>query len=123
MPHLGGHYIKLRAEQVVPILQEVDGNVYLASKKLGVDRGSLYRFVKKHPKIQEVINQARESMVDIGESKLKQAVLKGEAWAVCFTLKTLGKSRGYVEQLQHAGPDGEPISIMIIPAKGGGSNG
>jgi len=119
MPHAGGHYIKLRAEQVIPALQELDGNVYLAAKKLGVERGSLYRFVKKYPKIQEIINQARESMVDLGESKLKQAVLKGEAWAVCFTLKTLGKSRGYIEQLQHAGPGGEPISITIMPAKGG----
>jgi hypothetical protein len=37
-------------------------------------------------------------MVDNAESALNRSVLSGEAWAVCFTLKTQGKSRGYIER-------------------------
>ena len=46
-------------------------------------------------------------------TSLKRAVINGEAWAVCFTLKTLGKSRGYVERVQQeiSGRDGQAIEI------------
>jgi hypothetical protein len=37
-------------------------------------------------------------MLDNVESALYTAALAGEAWAVCFFLKTQGKARGYVER-------------------------
>jgi hypothetical protein len=61
-------------------------------------------------------------MKDNAESALYSAVLGGEAWAVCFYLKTQAKDRGYVErqemtgkdggaiQQEHAGKDGGPIT-------------
>ena len=45
-----------------------------------------------------IVNDARESMADNAESALGLATLRGEAWAVCFTLKCLGKDRGYIER-------------------------
>jgi hypothetical protein len=40
-------------------------------------------------------------MKDDAESALYKAALAGEAWAVCFFLKTQAKDRGYVERVQH----------------------
>jgi len=50
-------------------------------------------------------------MCDNAESALNRAVINGEAWAVCFTLKTQGKDRGYIERTQQeiTGRDGGPI--------------
>jgi hypothetical protein len=37
------------------------------------------------------------------------AVRRGEPWAVCFTLKCLGKDRGYVERQERTGAGGQPL--------------
>lgn len=52
-------------------------------------------------------------MCDNAESALNRAVINGEAWAVCFTLKTQAKDRGYVERVQQevSGRDGQALEI------------
>ena len=42
-------------------------------------------------------------MVDIAESALLKNVLAGDNCAIIFTLKTIGKSRGYVERQEIVG--------------------
>jgi hypothetical protein len=74
------------------------GNISLAARNLGIDRSTIYLRIIKNAKLQQIVTDARESMVDNAESALHRAVTNGEGWAVCFTLKTQGKSRGYVER-------------------------
>lgn len=57
-------------------------------------------YAKRHATVQQAIDEEREMMLDVGELSLARAVQNGEAWAVCFLLKTQGKSRGYVEKTQ-----------------------
>jgi hypothetical protein len=47
-------------------------------------------------------------------------VLAKEAWAVCFTLKTIGKGRGYVERNEVTGANGKDFipPIIYIPSNG-----
>lgn len=76
------------------------GNISLAAKSLGFDRSTLYHRIKKNPKLKTIVDDARETLVDVAESALYSAVTKKEAWAVCFTLKTQGRARGYVERTE-----------------------
>jgi hypothetical protein len=94
-------------------LMETFGNVALSARRLGVSREYLSRTITKMPALKVILNSAREERVDHAESALSRAVINGEAWAVCFTLKTLGKSRGYVERVQQeiSGRDGDAIEI------------
>jgi hypothetical protein len=94
-------------------LMETFGNVALSARRLGVSREYLSRTITKTPALKVILNSAREERVDHAESALSRAVINGEAWAVCFTLKTLGKSRGYVERVQQeiSGRDGQAIEI------------
>ena len=103
---------KLKKKEVEAKLRELSGNMFVTAQALGISRQTLYSFVKKNG-LEDVVQEARESMTDIAETSLKRAVINGEAWAVCFTLKTLGKSRGYVERVQQeiSGRDGEAIEI------------
>lgn len=82
-------------------IQSTMGNISRAAQMLGLSRGGLHRFIKDHPDIKDLVTDAREQMCDVAESSLHLAVAKGESWAVCFTLKCLGKDRGYVERLEH----------------------
>jgi len=70
----------------------------LAAKHLGCTPSTIHHRAQKNPKIRECIEDERGWILDFAESKLLQAVKGGEAWAVCFLLKTQGKGRGYVER-------------------------
>src|SRR3989304_6085777 len=48
--------------------------------------------------VQDTISKFRGVLVDKAVLALERGVLKGEQWAVTFTLSRLGKDRGYVER-------------------------
>ena len=89
---------KLTAESVTAAIRDMNGNISAVAKRLGVCRQTVYSYIERHPSVKDVLAEARETMIDNAESALYRAVLNGEAWAVCFFLKTQGKGRGYVER-------------------------
>ena len=97
-PKKGGRRPVLGLEPVRAKLRELHGNQSAVARALGVTRQSVSEFVGKHPELRAELADAREGLVDVAESALFRAVVAGEAWAVCFTLKTQGKDRGYVEK-------------------------
>ena len=106
--------MKLTKDGVTEALKKTNANISLAAKSLGVNRSSLYRFIERSPDLKELITDERESLVDIAESALKSAVVAKEAWAVCFTLKTIGKHRGYVERVEQTGANGGPVQHNLL---------
>ena len=98
-------------KQIEAALVSMSGNVSAAARSLGMQRHHLHLIITKSEKLQRVVRDARQSMCDNAESALNRAVINGEAWAVCFTLKTQAKDRGYIERTQTeiSGRDGGPI--------------
>src|ERR1700719_2579738 len=86
--------------QVVEALQSTQGLQYLAAKKLGCHPDTITNYSKRYKQVAGAISAARGELVDIGEVKLRAAVMAGDAWAVCFLLKTQGKDRGYSERTE-----------------------
>lgn len=85
-------------KQVADTLNETRGMVFLAAKKLGCSDDTIYNYAKRHKAVSDALRQQRGQFVDMAELKLWNAVNEGEAWAVQFALRTLGKERGYVER-------------------------
>jgi predicted transcriptional regulator len=90
-----------------PILEELElaaclgrykGNLSACAAHFGVTRTAVSRFLNNHPELQELQRDVKEGLLDNAESALAEAVEAREAWAICFTLKTQGKSRGYIER-------------------------
>lgn len=102
--------------QVADALRETRGMKGPAARRLGCTWQTIDNYAKRHPTIATVIAEERQSMTDVAELSLYRAVQNGEAWAVCFYLKTQGKGRGYVEraQVEHSGPEGGPLSLNIV---------
>lgn len=113
----GGRRPILDPELVAAALADLQGNVMAVAKRFGVHRSSVQELITKRPALQKVLDDAREGMLDHGESALYRAVIAGEAWAVCFFLKTQGKRRGYVErqEMDHSG--GTTQTHIYLPAK------
>lgn len=101
-------------DEIEKALRDTKGMVSVAAKKIGMARGAMYARIQKSTVLQEAITDEREAMTDTAELALHRAIVNGEAWAVCFYLKTMGKSRGYVEKQEISGPNGGPIVIEAL---------
>lgn len=84
-----------------------------AARHLRVDRSTVNRYIKESAYLRQIVKDERELVTDITELKLFDAIASGEAWAICFYLKTQGKDRGYVERHELTGRDGENIGVTF----------
>jgi len=113
--------------KIIEALRESRGLVMVAARKLGISRQQIYRRIKDSDEVRAAIEEARDFTTDTAEAALFKKIAEGEAWAICFYLKTQGKDRGYVERQQHehSGPEGEPLAVTvtrrIVKADAGGS--
>jgi hypothetical protein len=53
----------------------------------------------------------RAALLDLAEEKLREAVERGDRWAIEFVLKTLGGSRGYAAKSSRQTKD--PLEIIV----------
>jgi hypothetical protein len=85
-----------------------------AARDLGVSRQTVYNYIEKYVTVREARDEARDTLLDMTEGKLFEAIKRGNIAAIMFTLKTIGKSRGYVERIQQevTGADGGPIVVV-----------
>ena len=95
--------------QVIAALQEAKGLRAYAAQRLDCSLRTVDAYIARHPKVAEAAQQERESVLDLAESRLYRAISNGEAWAICFFLKTQGKKRQYTERVQVTGENGTPL--------------
>jgi hypothetical protein len=91
---------RLRAKDVEAQLLATNGNMAAVGRALGVRRNTVFGFVARRPELRKLVEQCRETRVDLAESALDRAVARDEPWAVSLVLKTLGKNRGYVPKTE-----------------------
>lgn len=87
--------MRLKDSDIAKALEATAGNLTLAATMLKCDRCTIWRRLQKSPALVAAKERAEESLLDIAEAQLKKAIGAGEAWAVCFFLKTKGRKRGY----------------------------
>jgi hypothetical protein len=102
---------KYSNKSIIDAVNSVNGMIYLAARKIGCNPQTIYNRMNKVPAIRRAVENARGELVDISEQKLRAAVINGEPWAVAMVLKTLGKSRGYVERQEVTGANGGAIIV------------
>lgn len=112
------------------ILLMAGGNVSLAAKHLGLSRQHLYKLINPdHECFVQAVGdgwaEGRETRLDMAESQLDENIAKGNEASIFFLLKTLGKSRGYVERQEITSADGQQIkhTVEIVFVKPGKQNG
>lgn len=91
-------------------------NIAKACREIGINRTTYYRWLENDPRFAEMVHDAREEKIDFIESKLFQKIQKGDTISIIFALKTLAKSRGYVERQEISGPEGQPIANIDVKA-------
>lgn len=85
-------------QSLIKAIYAARGNITNTAKLIGLSRCHLSTRINSSPELVKAVEEAKEIRLDIAESKLDEAVEKGEGWAICFILKCLGKKRGYIEK-------------------------
>jgi hypothetical protein len=85
--------------QVIEALRTSRGLISMAAQKLQCDVDTVSNYCKRFPTVEQAKQESRVSLLDLAESRLWEAIDRGEGWAIAFCLKTLGRSRGYGERL------------------------
>ncbi|SFG56384.1 hypothetical protein [Prevotella sp. KH2C16] len=88
-------------EKMAEIYKKKGCNITAACAALNITRQTFYNRKAKSKKLQELISEADESLLDFAESKLVEHINDGDVTSLIFFLKTKGKKRGYVEKTEH----------------------
>lgn len=101
-----------KIDELAEQLKKDRGNVAATARRYGVSRTAIHNKIQRHPKLQQALAEARETMLDNAESMLYKKALDGSTPELIFFLKTQGKSRGYIEkqELDHSGE----VSTRVI---------
>ena len=64
---------------------------------------NIYNAMERHPEIAQAFEDEREMLLDTAELKLSESVSTGEPWAICFYLKTQGRSAARARSMSRTG--------------------
>lgn len=103
------------------ILEAVKGSgaiVSTVARRLQCEWITAKRYIEKWEATQRAFQDEEETILDMAESKLYEAIQNNDIQAAKWILSTKGKSRGYSErqELQHSGPGGSMLTVKWIDA-------
>ena len=101
---------RYKIDEVIEAIQE-GHTPQGAAKILGCHPDTVRNYAKSNDRVMQELKSQRQDMVDIAERGLRRHLERGEAWAISFTLKTLGKDNGYTERQEITGKDGNSIVV------------
>ena len=84
-------------DEIIADLRLNRGRVYAAARSLGYVTGNaLSDRISRSPLLKSVLEQERESFVDLAETRMEDAVEAGEPWAIKYVLDSKrGRARGW----------------------------
>jgi len=106
---VGNHY---KAGQFIAAIPGTGGIITKIAERVGCAWHTAKKYITEYSTVAEVYQDECERVLDVGETRLIEAVDGGEPWAVKFFLSTKGKHRGYVERSEYTGADGGPIVVV-----------
>lgn len=106
--------IKIDKEALKQAIKRYKGNVSEIAESLSVSRQTVYNHLKEDEDMWSLLTDARENIIDFAESKLLKLIEQENAQVIMFTLKTLGKNRGYVEKSE-IDQTQKTINIIEVP--------
>lgn len=96
-------------------------NMTAATKKMGIDRSTVYRWRQEFPEFEQQLKDIQETQIDFVESKLMSLINNGDVASTIYYLKTKGKERGWSERYEVTGKEGKDltpqINIQIIDSR------
>lgn len=109
-----GRKQELSAEDVAAAITKSQGLMTVAARILRANPATVYDYINRYPICKQAQLDAREKMGDTAETKLFEAIKRGDFPAISLYLRTVHKQRGYVERQEVTGENGAPIQINVV---------
>lgn len=93
-----GKRIKVTDEEFAIMLEKAAGFKSRLAKQLGISTSAVCHRIQRSEYLREACKTIEDTVLDLAESKLLEAVKNGEAWAITFVLKCKGRKRGWIEK-------------------------
>lgn len=87
--------IPLDKEQIKEQVMKYHGNLTKVGVALGCSRQAVRRLINTDPELKEVLEEARERIIDDVEDSFIKRCKEGDVTSTIFFLKTRGRERGY----------------------------
>ncbi len=87
-------------KEIISVYEKKGCNVTATCKALAINRTTFYNWRKRSEKLDAMLEEVEESIIDYAESKLVEHIQEGDTTCLIFFLKTKGKKRGYVERVE-----------------------
>lgn len=100
--------------QVKEAILQSRGIVSVAARMLKCDRRTIYKYMDRHPELEQAREDARENLIDYAESKLVERIADSDIKAIMFYLRTQAKHRGYSERQEITGADGNALTLTLV---------
>ena len=101
------------------VLKAIKGSgsiVSTVAKRLDCTWDTAKTYINAWPETQQAFRDEEETVLDMAESKLYEAIQNDDIQAAKWLLSTKGKRRGFSERHEITGADAEPIRIEVIHA-------
>jgi hypothetical protein len=103
------------AKEFIDAIPHTGGVITLIAQKVGCVWNTAKKYIDTHPTVKQAYDDEVESILDMGEAKLFEAVKDGEFQAIKYLLSTRGKKRGYVERIeQDVTTKGESLNTIGV---------
>jgi hypothetical protein len=104
----------LSVKKAAKALMEHDGVVLYAAEACGVSRQYFNKFMRQHPELEEVREEAGEVLLDIGDKHISKEMRAGNTKVVLWYQERKGKNRGYSTRQEQTGADGGPLEFEAV---------
>ncbi len=90
-----GRKRKISDSQISRSLKKHGGKISLVADELGVATATIYARLRKNPRIENALNDSKESLVDKALDVLDEKMDEGNLKAAQYVLDSLGGKRGF----------------------------
>ena len=95
-------------QRVIDAIKAAKGIKATAAETLGCSGQTVTNYIDRYPAVKAAYQEAKDTTLDLAESKLIALVEREEWPAIRFMLVTLGKDRGYTERTDIQVLGGDP---------------
>ncbi len=108
--------IRFTNEKIIKALEKHYGLVSLAAKDCGCTPQLIYLRIREEEEVKEAVRLQRERLADKAEAKLRQAIDKGQSWAILKCLSSLRRDLYNEIARVHLGGDKDapPVQQEVI---------
>lgn len=85
---------------VMDLLKQYNGVIAHVADHIGCNRHTVAAIVERYPDVKQACVDARERLIDFVEETYIDKAIKGDSINCAFILKTLGRKRGWVEDVK-----------------------